>query len=228
MKKTYIRVVLLLTTVSATCIAKPSETNALLRLDGIGISIEAEQFFYAQGVWRYEKELNELRIRLSDYKKQKRSDPKEYKIGQTTISKDDITDYLEMWQVRIQEVQSDLKEVKARYTARLVELQKQRAKTLAECGYKDGICEIHGREMMERDIDVSYGFPAPKPEGYSEARLLMFRNSDAPCPGGCVGGPPKKPAVLRRQVCSECSAVRRMWLKEHQVEKQVKEPNAIN
>lgn len=195
-----------------------SETNAFLRLDLLDTQMKALQFAHASATLRQTQEIDLLKKPLAEYEGQKKNNPESYQIGDQEIAKEDIADYVMKWREDLEGAERDLRRVTADQAAERSKLQEQRAAALAACGYKDGVCEIHGLEMKPSEVNVSYGLLSPLPEEYDMDRLLLFRNSDAPLPGGCVGGPPRKPAALMLPVCPKCSAARRVWLKAHKID----------
>lgn len=134
-----------------------------------------------------------------------------------------LSEEVTFFQKLLGERQENLDETLDTHKADLDMLYKQRATILAGLGLEAGMCEIHRVKMVENDVPVSYGFPI-RPEGYYEARLITFRNADLPFCGGCVGGPPEKPATLKQFVCSKCSEAHRTWRKKFDRENPDTEP----
>ena len=103
-------------------------------------------------------------------------------------------------------------------------LREERENILKNAGVASGTCEIHGDMMEYRNVDISYGILLPMPDGYNEARLVAFRNSDESISGGCVlnADSPRTKVIL---VCPTCARVRQEWLTQHQEEMDNESPN---
>jgi hypothetical protein len=104
------------------------------------------------------------------------------------------------------------------YQAKKIDgLEESKASVLTEADLKIGYCEIHRVALEQRDIPITYGYPAPKPEGYQEARRAQFRNSGMPVFGGCVVSA-SSPKTIRLAVCPVCVRARRLWLEKHKIQ----------
>ena len=208
MKKLYTCLVLCLTALSFTCIAQTVDTNTLNRLDDIDHSIKANQFVHVIVVREKTLEIESTKNQLKEAEADKATEKSKDAAILRALSED-----VAIFQECLDERQESLNETVAAHKSRLSELDKQRAEILAGLGLEAGMCEIHRIKMAEADVPVSYGFPI-RPGGYDEARLTTFRNADLPFCGGCVGGPPEKPATLKQFVCSKCAEAYRTWRKK--------------
>jgi hypothetical protein len=208
MKEFYTCLALCLTALSFTCAAQTVDTNTLNRLDDIDIKIQANLLVHAINVREKTLEIESTKIRLKEAEADKSTEKSKNIAIQRALS-EEVTYFQEL----LGERQESLNETVAAHKSRLSALDKQRAEILAGLGLEACMCEIHRIKMDEVAVPVSYGFPI-RPEGYEEARLTTFRNADLPFCGGCVGGPPEKPATLKQFVCSKCAEANREWRKK--------------
>ena len=119
---------------------------------------------------------------------------------------------------------NSLKEGVALASSNLPTLRQERILILIGAGVTPGTCEIHRDQMEYRNVAITYGLPGPMPYGYYESRLITFRNSDEPIPGGCAwaSNNPRTKVIL---VCPTCARVRQEWLTQHQEEMDNESPN---
>lgn len=219
MKEFYTSLALCLTALSFTCIAQTVDTNTLHRLDDIDTDIQANQLVHAIVVREKALEIELTKNQLKEAEADKATEKSKDAAILRALS-EEVT----IFQERLGERQESLDEAVAAHKSRLSALYKQRAIILAGLGLEAGMCEIHRIKMAEADVPVSFGFPI-RPGGYDEALLTTFRNADIPYCGGCVGGPPEKPATLKQFVCSKCSETYRTWRKK--IDAAIEAPEAV-
>ena len=206
----YLACLLLLSPVGT--IAGTTDTNLLNKLEDAECAIEVSQQMLNE-LTRYEQQqIESLEQQYEDFQIQKASGS--FVSHGIPTSPNNIAYNLRSLLRRIEYCYEAISNNVAEYSPVISELQEKHTQILRDAGIAPGTCELHDVIMNELPVEIFYGFPSAKPDGYYEARLITFRNSDEPISGGCMYTP-NDPTSRSRLVCPICVEYRNNWLTEH-------------